>query len=207
MSSTSLLARRAAKLVALGVLALYGGVSGSTGCGGDQACIQWGEDEGPCPPKDQAIRFMAPTCDVRLTIESEGDYDGVTCCYDVNKEQLEGCPVSDTTSAVGGTTTTVSASSVSSTGSGPPPSCDLSGDCNTCQECASFGGACTDLNNDCNNTNECVALQSCLMGCMGDPTCANTCMSVHPDGVAMLEALTQCTTCQECPSDCGCMSG
>jgi hypothetical protein len=206
MTPTRQIARRAAELIAVGLLVLYGSVSGSIGCGGDQACIQWGEDEGPCPPKAEAIRFMAPTCDVRLTIESEGDYDGVTCCYDVIKEQLEGCPVDGSTVGV---STAVSSTATVSSSSGPPPSCDGTGDCFVCQQCATmFGGPCSDLADQCSANPECSALQGCLMGCApGDDTCTSTCMNVHAMGVADFEVLNDCTTCQACSLDCGCQSG
>jgi len=62
------------------------------GCGGDMVCIQWSEAEGTCPSRKDAIKFMAPPCDEPITsIDSEGDFDGVSCCYDVTKKKLDAC--------------------------------------------------------------------------------------------------------------------
>jgi len=210
MISARKLVRRAAEILALGALGMYASLSGAVGCGSDMACIQWSESEGACPAKGEAIKFMAPSCDQRLTVESEGEYDGVTCCYDVTKQKLEGCAF-DGTSGVSGAVatsggTTVVASSASSTGSGPG-ACDGMGNCDNCQECAKFGN-CSGFESTCQQNAECGALRDCLAMCPpNDTTCAQTCANVHANGVPDLEALLDCTQCQECPLDCGCSSG
>lgn len=78
--------REVVRWVVLGALAV-----GALGCG-DQACIQWSEAEGACPSRKEAIRFMAPPCDEPIvSIDSDGEFDGQACCYDVTKDSRDGC--------------------------------------------------------------------------------------------------------------------
>ena len=64
------------------------------GCGKDVVCIQWGENEGACPSREDARDFMAPPCDEPITsIDSDGEYDEGACCYEVTKEKLDYCEV------------------------------------------------------------------------------------------------------------------
>ncbi|AUX33450.1 MULTISPECIES: hypothetical protein [Sorangium] len=54
------------------------------GCG-KRACFHWTELEGACPSSDDAyVFFQNPGCLSSIeSIDSEGDFDGELCCYDV----------------------------------------------------------------------------------------------------------------------------
>ncbi|KYF96791.1 hypothetical protein BE20_55975 [Sorangium cellulosum] len=54
------------------------------GCG-KRACFHWTELEGACPSSDDAyVFFENPGCLSSIeSIDSEGDFDGELCCYDV----------------------------------------------------------------------------------------------------------------------------
>ena len=57
------------------------------GCS-DQACIQWSEAEGACPAQDDAMDYMGgggSACGLVISVDSEGDFDGEACCYDVTE--------------------------------------------------------------------------------------------------------------------------
>jgi len=62
-----------------------------SGCDGDDACFQWSEQEGACPAQNDAKTYMTqvgPTtnnCGGVLSVDSEGEFDGTTCCYEVTK--------------------------------------------------------------------------------------------------------------------------
>ena len=58
--------------------------AGSAGCG-KRACFHWTELEGACPSSDEArLFFENPGCLSAVeSIDSEGDFDGELCCYDV----------------------------------------------------------------------------------------------------------------------------
>ncbi len=64
---------------------------GSTSCGSDQACIYFGQpeyDEGKsCPSRQEALTFFqGDFCSTPITaVESDGTFDGTTCCYDVSE--------------------------------------------------------------------------------------------------------------------------
>lgn len=59
-------------------------VAGSAGCG-KRACFHWTELEGACPSSDEArVFFENPGCVSSIeSIDSEADFDGELCCYDV----------------------------------------------------------------------------------------------------------------------------
>jgi hypothetical protein len=59
-------------------------LAGSAGCG-KRACFHWTELEGACPSSDEArVFFENPGCLSAVeSIDSEGDFDGELCCYDV----------------------------------------------------------------------------------------------------------------------------
>jgi len=83
-------AARARAAAALGALAsaLLGGCA-------DRACVQWSEQEGACPSQREALSFMPildcvaafngqpDDGDSVLSVDSEGDFEGDVCCYDV----------------------------------------------------------------------------------------------------------------------------
>src|SRR5829696_4197481 len=86
------------------LLAIAGSLLGQIGCT-DQACIQWGENEGPCPPKSEAIKYMVAAsndCSGNgvVSVDSEGDFDGRACCYDITKNDKDD-PVVCGTSGIG----------------------------------------------------------------------------------------------------------
>lgn len=56
----------------------------SAGCG-KRACFHWTELEGACPSSEDAyVFFENPGCLSSIeSIDSEADFDGELCCYDV----------------------------------------------------------------------------------------------------------------------------
>ncbi|WP_437805032.1 hypothetical protein [Sorangium sp. So ce1078] len=56
----------------------------SAGCG-KRACFHWTELEGTCPSSEDAyVFFRNPGCLSSIeSIDSEADFDGELCCYDV----------------------------------------------------------------------------------------------------------------------------
>ncbi len=79
-------------------------------------------------------------------------------------------------------------------------SCDNTGNCNNCQQCAVAGNCADDLEL-CQNNAECVALNTCLGTC-STQACVDNCVTAHSSGVADFNSLVLCATCQECPADC-----
>ncbi|XXT14234.1 hypothetical protein WME94_28700 [Sorangium sp. So ce429] len=77
------------------VLALVAPAFLSSGCG-KRACFQWTELEGACPSSEEArVFFTNPGClNAVESIDSEGDFDGELCCYDVTMVDTgdEKCP-------------------------------------------------------------------------------------------------------------------
>ena len=65
----------------------------SAGCT-SMACLEWSEDKGQCPSKEDALkRFGGQSCvsDIKL-VTSEPEFDGTACCYEVEKRgSNEGC--------------------------------------------------------------------------------------------------------------------
>ncbi|WP_438002648.1 hypothetical protein WME89_27180 [Sorangium sp. So ce321] len=66
------------------VLALAAPALLSSGCG-KRACFHWTELEGACPSSEEArVFFENPGCLSAIeSIDSQGDFDGELCCYDV----------------------------------------------------------------------------------------------------------------------------
>src|SRR5687768_617599 len=87
------------------------------GCS-DQACIQWSEAEGVCPARGEAIEYMGAGgagCGIVVSVDSEGEFDGQACCYDVTeRDDDEYYCVPSSGPAAGPVTTAVSSSSSSS---------------------------------------------------------------------------------------------
>lgn len=102
--------------------------------------------------------------------------------------------------------TSVAASSSSgaaqgaSSSSGGGSTCDNSGSCQNCQNCA-FNQLCGAEANACFSDMACNSLGQCLNGC-SDQTCANNCASMYSAGVAKYNAMVDCILCQGCYSDC-----
>ncbi|WP_438037113.1 hypothetical protein [Sorangium sp. So ce204] len=76
------IARPRPLFVALVAPALF--LAGAAGCG-KRACFHWTALEGACPSSDEArVFFENPGCVSSIdSIDSEGDFDGELCCYDV----------------------------------------------------------------------------------------------------------------------------
>lgn len=64
--------------------------AGSVNCGSDQACFYFTQVEydigNACPTRENALAFFqGNTCSSPITsIDSDGTFDGTTCCYDVS---------------------------------------------------------------------------------------------------------------------------
>ena len=78
--ATAALAQRALLLAAL-ALALA-----TAGCG-TVGCFAGTEAEGSCPSQDEAIAFFGdPSCGGQVdSVDSEPEFDGDYCCYDITK--------------------------------------------------------------------------------------------------------------------------
>lgn len=200
----------------------------------DRACIQWSEAEGACPSQTEALTFMTPAfCGGNVrSVDSEGQYDGGACCYDVTERSDNSSyggvcasgPVG--TGAVGGPVTASGsfASSVTSvtTGVGGSTGCELNGlPCNPSCDAADIapsGGSCVLLGGDtqCNPvTNEgcdSAAGEACDLTqngftCYPPPNTENICGACGGQGEGFCAAgLTCIGTCARfcCDeSDCG----
>ena len=63
-----------------------------TGCEGDMVCIQWTEQEGECPAREDALAYIQPPCDEPIeSIDSDGEFDGQSCCYEMTKGEENTC--------------------------------------------------------------------------------------------------------------------
>jgi hypothetical protein len=72
---------RALLLLATAALALA-----TAGCG-KIGCFQWTEAEGACPAQDEALAYFGGgQCGSAIeSVDSEGEFDGQYCCYDITK--------------------------------------------------------------------------------------------------------------------------
>lgn len=91
----SIVDRRVIGVAALLSLAVL--VTALSGCG-DTACFQWGAEEGACPAQVDAKTFMTPqnplggdACNSVLSVDSDGEFDGTSCCYDVTETENQYC--------------------------------------------------------------------------------------------------------------------
>lgn len=106
--------------------------------------------------------------------------------------------------ASGGTQTSSSAgttvpSAVSSTASGGLV-CEGGGDCLSCVRCA-WNAPCQALAATCFANFDCLSMLQCYEAC-DDDDCETACWFPYPYGQAAYLALTACTYCDHCPSDC-----
>ena len=63
-----------------------------TGCKGDHACIQWSEQDGACPARADALDYLLPPCDDPIeSVDSEPEFDGQACCYEITKGDGSNC--------------------------------------------------------------------------------------------------------------------
>lgn len=92
-----------------------------------------------------------------------------------------------TSSSSGGMTSSSSGGMTSSSSSGGMV-CPSFGD--PCSECLAL--QCADIYCSCYGNFDCFSLSTCLNGCNGDATCEQQCYATHPDGAAVLYALSNC---------------
>jgi hypothetical protein len=114
--ATSVLARVVGPVAVASALAW--GTTTAGGCS-DRACFEWSSDRGACPGAAEALDRMSPRCGggTVVAVESEGDFDGSHCCYDVAKNDGFGAPPRvgcDTTAASVGASVGIASSSSSS---------------------------------------------------------------------------------------------
>jgi hypothetical protein len=140
---------------------------------GKKACFRWSDAEGVCPSRDEASKYFEgpPGCGTDiLSIDSDADYDGELCCYDVTD--------GDTSETLCGTTGTGTVS----TGSGPPPPSTGTGTMG-CFGCADFvfagGGAplCQSSGILLDNLMTCICEGACVSVCL-NTGCA---LPLNPD--------------------------
>jgi hypothetical protein len=90
---------------------------------------------------------------------------------------------------------------VAACGNDPDCSCDASGDCNACFQCAN-AGQCTDAKGGCEMSPECVDFVSCTSPCQ-DAACVDACEAAStPEAIALFQAWFSCALCDACPSSC-----
>jgi hypothetical protein len=64
----------------------------NAGCEGDTACIQWSEQDGACPAREEALDYMQPRCEDPIeSVDSNGEFEGQACCYEITKAEAETC--------------------------------------------------------------------------------------------------------------------
>ncbi|AUX47951.1 hypothetical protein SOCE26_094770 [Sorangium cellulosum] len=58
----------------------------SAGCS-KVGCFEWTEIEGECPSQEEALAYFGSQCDGGEveSVDSEPEYDGAYCCYDITK--------------------------------------------------------------------------------------------------------------------------
>jgi hypothetical protein len=62
----------------------------TVGCG-KIGCFAWTKAEGACPSQDEALEFFGnPQCGGPIeSVDSEAEFDGQYCCYDITKRGEE----------------------------------------------------------------------------------------------------------------------
>ena len=76
--------------------AIFAVALASAGCEGDTACIQWSERDGDCPARDEALDYMQPRCEDPIeSVDSDGEFDGQACCYEITKSEEPTCDVAE----------------------------------------------------------------------------------------------------------------
>ncbi|WP_437975069.1 hypothetical protein WMF11_44420 [Sorangium sp. So ce295] len=84
----SALARCPVRALQLAALAL---TLATTGCD-KVGCFEWTEIEGECPSQDEALAYFgSDLCGGEVeSVDSEAEYDGDYCCYDITKRDEYG---------------------------------------------------------------------------------------------------------------------
>jgi hypothetical protein len=107
---------------------------------------------------------------------------------------------------MGGTTDSVVSTAITATNvtnvsvSVGPTTCDMSGDCGVCAQCAQ-SGPCIPAFQTCAANPECIAFGDCLDNCMGQG-CFPQCAQQFPNGVQDYILAVQCVVCDVCEEDC-----
>ncbi len=62
----------------------------TTGCD-KVGCFEWTELEGACPSQEEALPYFGdPACGGEVeSVDSEPEYDGDYCCYDITKQSSD----------------------------------------------------------------------------------------------------------------------
>ncbi len=100
-------------------------------------------------------------------------------------------------SSSGGTTSSSSSGGTTSSSSSGGVVCPSFGD--PCSECLAL--QCADIYCSCYGNFDCFSLSTCLNGCKSDAMCEQQCYATHPNGAAVLYALSNCGG-VNCPVDC-----
>jgi hypothetical protein len=143
----------------------------ATGGCGKQACFFWTEAEGACPSQAEAIDFFGNNqgCGSPIeSVDSEPEYDGELCCYDVTEQDTGDIPCAGGVGGVGGFGSGAVTSAVS-TGSGG------------CQTCGPFAtsafmgavpiGLCSGSDQIFSNMLNCICAGPCQAACSADLVC------------------------------------
>jgi hypothetical protein len=129
----------------------------AAGCS-KRACFAWTAEEGACPSQAEAPVFFAgpPGCpDAVQSVDSEPDYDGELCCYDVSTGDSDEVPCYGGESGGSAVVTT--------TATGPVPG---EPSCFGCSD--ALGGLsppCADSNIFLNDLMNCMCVGACASAC------------------------------------------
>ena len=164
-------------------LALIAALPLAAGCS-KRACFQWSELEGSCPSQEEAELFFQgpPGCeDAVRSVDSEPEFDGELCCYDITTSDADDILCSDASGSggssgsggVGGAPP--NPSTAVSTGTGPMA-------CSPCLDVLVSGVGTT-----CDKT---TALLEELLVCICSGACAGSCpnnctLPFDPDDTCM----------------------
>ena len=191
------LRKRFSSLISVSSLTLIGLAlisGGSTSCGSDQACFYFTDVEyeltGTCPSRDEALTFFrGDFCSTPIiTVESDGTFDGSTCCYDVTEsDDFFDCGIGPVPPPEPGIVTSSGGGGTGGVGGGTGGVGANGGGSSTCVGCAEF------LTND-NPPMLCTAsipIYESYSGCMCDGACAAKCA----DTCTMKTSSMDCETC------------
>lgn len=92
MIATLRSARVRCSLHALPLAAMVLAIAGA-GCG-KVGCFEWTVHEGECPSQEEALAYFGSTeCSGEVaSVDSEPEYDGKYCCYDITKRDYDDYP-------------------------------------------------------------------------------------------------------------------
>ena len=134
-----------------------------------------------------------------------------TGCHTCGNDTIEGAEVCDGTDfagqdcsdfGFGGGTLSCNSDCGSFDTSECLSSCDGTGDCSTCLECATTQPYCQTEHNACFSNTECVDFTDCINQCSGEPNCIDNCITTYPNGYTLYIDYVYCVVCTACYSDC-----